>query len=573
MIKVITKYSILTAALLFLAGTADLWAQDQTGSQSVRDKELINAKTAYIDGLAAFENEDFKKAIELLSSAYVKLSDNPGVNFALADSYLRLDDLANAAYYGKQATKLDPQNRWYHLKLAEIYRQAGKNEATLNQLNEALKYHPNDTSILQELAQTYVQHGEFLKSNEIYNKILYLRGSDVNIHLQKLRNFNELNMQDSAIVELKKIRELDPDNLSTMQVLSNYYLKMDRTTEAKKVLRNALEINRQDSQILSMLADIYISEAKWDSVGILLGDVVSDTSVSTENKLTLTNHLFKKFNGDQSNRELKEATASVLEKLMDAEPTSSRVQSMAADYFVQTQQNELALKALEQTTELNPTNGSAWKQRLQLLMVEGKTKEAIEVGKRAAEEIPQDPIILFFLGSAHLSNQNHAEAVENLKEASNLPVRKQLKSNITGSLGDAHAGLENWEQAFESYEESLKLDPDNAVVLNNYAYYLSLQKKDLQKAEKMAQKAIELDPQNASFLDTIGWVYYQLEDYEKARKYLKASLDTGQASAEVMEHMGDVLDKLNQQQEAKSWWRKALEKDSTRTHLKEKISD
>lgn len=569
MIKIFTKYSILPAVLLFFVGSVDLQAQDQ----SIQEKEKISAETAYVNGLAAFENEDFQKAIELLNTAYVKLSDRPGVNFALADAYLQLDDLANAAYYGKQATKLDPQNKWYHLKLAEIYRQAGKNEATINQLNVALTYHSNDSEILRELAHTYVQHGELLKANEIYNKLLYLRGSDISIRLQKLQIFNELNMQDSAVVELKKIRDLDPDNISTMQVLSNYYLKMDRTDEAKEVLQGALEVNQQDPKTLGMLADIYISEAKWDSVGILLGDAVSDTTVSTENKLTLAGHLYSQFNGNQSNQELRQATGSVLAKLMDSEPSSSRAQSMAADYFVQTQQNDLALQALERSTELNPANDKAWQQRLQLLLVEGNNKEAIEVGERAAEEIPQDPIILFFLGSAHLSSQNHEEAVENLKEASGLPVRRQLKSNITGSLGDAYAGLENWDQAYDSYEQSLKLNPDNAVVLNNYAYFLSLQKRDLQKAEEMAQKAIKLDPENASYLDTIGWVYYQLEDYEQAQKYIQASLDTGQASAEVMEHMGDVMDKLNQGSEAKNWWQKALEKDSTRTHLKEKISE
>lgn len=566
------RLSYITLFILFSAVSTALQAQQTDDSARVSERQLIDGQAAYIEGLSEFENENYEKALDLLSAAYVKLPENAGVNFALADAYLKVGDLTNAAYYGKQAARLEPSNKWYRLKLAEIYRSAGKNEATIDELEAALQYHPAATDVLTELARTYADHGEYLKSNEIYNRLLYLAGESITIHLEKLKNFSELNMRDSVIAELQQIRKLDPDNLSTMQVLSSYYLEMDRTVEAKKILNEALAKNERDPKTLIMLADIYADEAHWDSVGTLLGTVITDPVVKPEEKLTVTRYLVSQYQQRTGNDRLKEATSRLIQQFIETESDFAEAHALAADFYIRSGQTSKALDALRKTTEMMPTNESAWRQLLQLLVSEGLYKEAIEAGPKADEQVPQDPFVLYFWGSAHLAEGHYAQAADILSRATRLPARRPLKSGILSALGDAYAGSEQWEQTFNSYEESLKLDGENAFVLNNYAYYLSLQKRNLDKAEQMALKAIELDPENASFLDTAGWVYFQKEEYEKARRYIQASIDTGAASAEVLEHMGDVMNKLDKPEEAKKWWQRALEKDSSRTHLKEKIS-
>lgn len=569
--NVLKKYLMLAImGLAAISFSSDGFAQQQ---QAVETSEQIKARSAYIDGLAAFENEEYKRALDLLTTAYVKLPDHPGVNFALADAYLQINDIGNAEYYGKQAIKLDPENLWYRLKLVEVYRLSGKTEAAVNELNKGLEYHPGDENLLQQLAQLYNESGSLQKANKIYDKLLQLKGESINVRLQKLQNFNQLNMQDSVIVELEKIRDLNPGNLSTLQVLSNHYLEMDRLKEARQVLQNALQINQTDPKTLIMLADIYMEEAKWDSVGATLGSVVSDSAASFQTKHKIARYLNSKYHEDQDNENLRQATTTVFEKIIESEPESAEILTLSAEFFTNTQQYDLALRALERTTRLNPTNDKAWQRRLQLLMRDGKTKEAITVGKEAAEQIPQDPIILHLLGSAYLSNQHYQQAVEKLEEATSLPARTPLKISIYSSLGDAYAGLEKWDQSFENYEESIALDPKNAEVLNKYAYYLAHQQQNLSKAEEIAQRALEIEPENPSYLDTMGWIYYQQEEFEQAKQYIQKAIDTGSAGAEVLEHMGDVLHKLDKPQEANIWWQKALDKDSTRTHLKNKLKN
>lgn len=568
------KPQALAAVFLLFCLMPAASALGQAGyGDGTQQRELIDGKSAYIKGLEAFENAEYEKALDLLSTAYVKLPKNAGINYALADAYQQIGDLPNATYYGKQAVELEPDNKWFRLKLVEIYRQAGRNQATLEELEETLNYHPRASDVLAELAETYASYGEFLKSNKAYNRLLQLTGESINIRLQKLKNFNRLGIRDSAITELQKIRELDPDNLATMQTLSNYYLEMNNSGEAKSMLNKALQRNPRDPKTLIMLADIYANESKWDSVGTMLTSVVTDPIINPEAKLTVAQYLVSQNKQHPENKALQQATSELIEKFTAQEPQFARAHALAADYFSQTNQNEQALKAITRTTELMPSNDEAWRQRLQLLLGQGRYEEAIAIGPEAEKNVPQDPFILYFWGSAYLAEQQHEPAVEKLEAASGLPARRQLKSAILTSLGDAHSRLDNWNRAFDAYEQALSLNPDNDLVLNNYAYFLSLQQKELDKAEEMAQRANRISPGNASYLDTIGWIYYQKGEYDKALKYIRESIDTGEASAEVMEHYGDVLDKLNKPEEAREWWEKAYREDSTRTQLKEKISN
>lgn len=540
-------------------------------SSVIPEQELVNARAAYIKGLEEFEQGNYQRALELLSDAYIKLPEHAGVNYALADAYLQVGDLSNAAYYGKQATNLDPGNKWYHLKLAGIYRSAGRNQATIEELEQALEYHPHSTDILFELAQTYADHARPMESNQIYNRLLKLTGPDITIHLQKLRNFDDLRLKDSVRTQLQTISALDPHNLSTMQMVSNYYLQMGETQKAKAVLKEALRKNERDPQTLVKLADIYADEAKWDSVGTLLASVISDPIIEPNAKLTVTQYLLSRYQQDPSNAPLEHETQNLIDLFVTEEPDFGRAHALAATFYAGLQNNDKALQALAETNDLMPSNDEAWRQRLQLLILEGQYSEAIEIGKRAAKEIPQDPHILYFWGSAYLAEGNQASAADKLQTASELPARKPLKSAIYSSLGNAYATGKQWQDAFDAYERALELDPKNDVVLNNYAYYLSLQGKDLDKAEAMALKALSIDPESASYLDTAGWVYYKKEDFEKARKYIQAAIKSGNASAEVLEHMGNVWDKLNQHQKAREWWKKAWQKDSSKTYLKQKL--
>ena len=555
--------------MLSVIATSPVYAQNQT----VDEQEYTAAQTAYIDGLAAFENNHYQEAISLLNKAYVKLPNHPGINFALADAYLQINDLDNAEYYSKQARTLNPANKWYHLQLVEIYKAIGNIEGAAKELRYALTHHPKDIDILYDLAQTYTKLGKLEQSNAIYNKLLQLKGEMTSIRIEKLKNFNKLNMKDSAIVELENIRSMDPGNISTLHLLSNYYLELNRASEAREVIENALHINSSNPKSRIILADIYLTQTKWDSAQTTLAVLMDDAAVSDKTKEEIAHFIHSKYKNNPSNSAIQQIADNTFKKLIQSTPNSGKAYALAADFFLNTDQIQNALHALAQATDLNPTNDSFWQQRLQLLLEQRRFDEVIEAGKQAIQQIPQDPILLYMLGNAYLSSRRYDHAERHLKEASTLPARRGLKANIWGSLADTYAGLGDWDSAFEYYQKATDLGTQNPVIYNNYAYYLSRQGKELSKAKTLALRALELSPDNTSYMDTVGWIYYKQGQLQKAQTYIQQAVDGGNPSAETLEHMGDVLFKLEKSDKAKQWWQKALEKDSTRTHLKEKISD
>ncbi|MAO65369.1 MAG: hypothetical protein CL666_10255 [Balneola sp.] len=532
----------------------------------------ISAKAAYIQGLEAFESEEYERARELLLQARRDLPEAPGVNYALADAYFELSDLPNAALYGKQAVEAEPENKWYRLKLAEIYRSAGRNTATLEELNTLLDYHPDDVDVKVMLANTYQSYGEFVKSNQVLNDILRQRGNDPQILMLKFRNFESMMLPDSAIAQLEKIRNIDSDNLEMLNLLGSYYARDNQLSEAKDVLQEALDRNPREPEALIKLAGIYLDEQKWDSAGVRLSKFISDPLIGAEAKMNIARFMYGKTRDSGNAPELMQQTERVMDSLTETEADFGPAFTLAGEFYAQSAQPEKALEKLERANELLPQDEIAWRQRLQLLMSLEQYEKATEVGETAAQEVPEDAFIQFFVGSAYMMMDENPKAEEWLENASRAPARRPFKSIIYGTLGDVRANLEKDESSDEAYELALRYDPENDNAMNNYAYNLSVRGENLDRAEELAIKAMEVAPENAAYLDTVGWIYFKKGEYEKARRFIQASIDTGEASAEVLEHLGDVHEQLGNMEEARDWWRQALEKDDSRTYLQDKLN-
>jgi tetratricopeptide (TPR) repeat protein len=151
-----------------------------------------------------------------------------------------------------------------------------------------------------------------------------------------------------------------------------------------------------------------------------------------------------------------------------------------------------------------------------------------------------------------------------------LKVRAQFLSN----QGDAYHSLGKHAESDEAYDKALKLDPENAYVLNNYSYYLSLRKQNLEKAKQMSAYSNKLEPNNPSFLDTYAWILFQMENYTEARDWQEKAIKAeGTPSGTLLEHYGDILFKLGKKNEALNYWKKAKEAGTDSGTLDKKIAE
>lgn len=530
----------------------------------------IAAREDYIKGLAAYEMGETDKAIELLTKAYVRIPKEAALSFALAEAYLKKADLIKAAMYAKEAVQREPKNKWYRLKLAEIYGETGQNEATIRVLKELIDLNPKDLNALGALAAVQTKQKKFQDANRTLDKILKLGGENWSVFYDKFQNFEALGLRDSSVVMLRKMQELDPENLVTLQLLSQIYSEKNDKSSAKTALLNALRVNRRDPETLLMLADLYIEEAKWDSAGALIANFVGDTLINPYDKLPFVDHMLNVYRTDTGNETFTNAVVSVVKAYTGAHPSYGPAFAYAGQLFIELDRKDEALTALERTTELMPTNEFAWQEWIRILLQTGENDKAIQIGLMADEQVPDNPFILYLVGNAYLMKDNSEAALSWLERASSLPARNEFKSAVFTSIGDVYVAKKNLSKADAAFEKALQLQPENDVALNNYAYSLSNRNDPslYAKALTMAEAALKGAPDNASYLDTTGWIYYRMANYKKAQELVKKSLDINPQSAEVQEHMGDIYSKLGDRKKAREHWQRAIEADPKRTHLK-----
>jgi len=150
----------------------------------------------------------------------------------------------------------------------------------------------------------------------------------------------------------------------------------------------------------------------------------------------------------------------------------------------------------------------------------------------------------------------------------------ELYSDLLCGKGDVYVELGDSTRGYEYYERSLNVYPGNTGTMNNYAYFLSLSGKDLDKAESMAAKAVYSNPNNATFIDTYAWVFFKKKNYDMALLYIKSAIENADApSADILEHYGDILYMTGDRENAVLQWEKALELDSTKEVLQRKVQD
>ena len=195
------------------------------------------------------------------------------------------------------------------------------------------------------------------------------------------------------------------------------------------------------------------------------------------------------------------------------------------------------------------------------------------VSRRALDLYPSQGANYFFLGIALQRNHQEDEAATTLRSGlTYLADQPELEAQFHIMLGDIEHRRANHAESDRCYGKALRLQPDNSLVLNNFAYYLSLRQENLDSALAMIQRATLDEPSNASYQDTYAWVLYQMGRYEQALTPIQKALQNSPPdNATLLEHYGDILFRLNRTEEAKIQWLKASESDPNNAALRDKV--
>jgi tetratricopeptide (TPR) repeat protein len=552
--------------LLFILG-ADLAKAQETKSTLV---PVLDNKDIFYEASKQKILGNYSAALNLFNEYLAKHPNDAATLYEIADIYSQQKELEKALPLAEKAVELDGTNKWYKILLYQLYQSQSQYDEAGEVIASLLAAEPDNLEYMQELALNYIYAGDMKNAIKIYDSIDELIGVTEEVATQKERIYLMTGKTDKAIEEIERLSATYPDETRFMEMLAELYMTANMDEKALATYTRILEAEPDNPYINISLSDYYRQKGdKEKSYGYLqAGFGNPNLDIDTKVQILLAYYTVNELYGDRKDE------AFTLAKLMlNAHPEDPKAWSIYADLLYQDKQLEAARDAFHQVIAIDSGKYLVWEQ---LLFVESELNDfnamAAE-GERAVTLFPQQPIPYLLAGAGRFQQKNYGRAAELFKTGASFVVSNNiLLEQFYAYMGDTYFQLKDHAASDAAYDKALALNPANTIVLNNYAYYLSLRNERLNKAEEMAKKAVELDPGNSSNEDTYGWVLFQLGKYEEAKEWIAKAIGNDKESAVVIEHYGDVLWKLGEEKEAVKYWEKAQKMGEGSEYLEKKVT-
>ena len=527
-------------------------------------KCLIEATGSKVSGDLYSADSLYKKCLELNPKSGV-------VNFELSGIYLNLNQPKKALEYANIAVAISPDNEWYLANLALMYKENENHKKSAAVFSKLIEIKPEKTPYLFSFTEELLNDSKYKKALKALDKIEEKIGISDDLSIQKHQIYIYLKDKKNATRELEKLVAFNPENIRGLGLLAEYYQNINKTSESKSILDKMMLIDSSNGLVrLSLFQYFYKNRESLKAYNELLNVM---NSLEVENNLK-KQMLFQISYDDKSPYNI-DQICELAESFLKADFKNSEVLLLLGNLKMHQRKEDTACFYIRESLKINPLPFEAWTQLISSTLSRKKLGVTVRDSKNALESHPNQPFLYLALGIALNQEKNFDSAVEFLKKGKKLVFNDSfLESDFTQQIGDAYYGLKKFKIAFDYYEMSLALNPENINLLNNYSYYLAIEKVNLERAKELILKVIEKFPNNSTYTDTYGWVMFQRGEYEEAEKILfKAVISSSEKSGEILEHYGDVLFKLGMKKKAVTFWEKAEVNGEYSKELIQKINE
>jgi tetratricopeptide (TPR) repeat protein len=524
----------------------------------------------YLEAYRLKTVNDNAGAFEMLRHS---LDINPraaGAHFEIAQFYLHMNQIPQVQSSLEKAVLYSPDNYWFCQGLAAFYQQQGNADKAVTLLESMTKRFPNRVEPLYTLLNIYSRTQQYNKSITILNTLEEKTGKNEQISMEKLRVYLMMKDNKSAFREIESLIAEYPLDMRYPVILGDLYMQNDKMQEAYTLYNKVLAEDPNNAQALYSLASYYEVTGQKERYQQQLDTLLLNRKVSSDVKLDVMRR-FVAENGSDSTR-----VTSLFDRIMEQDPDDSQLPMFYARYLVAKNMNDKALPVLRQVLDLEPDNSAA---RLTLLgdaIRRQDTTAVIRLCETGVETNPDMPEFYFYLAVGYVQAERTDDALAICRKAVTKvkpDTKKEVLSDFYTIMADAYHTRNENTQAYAAYDSALVYNPANVGALNNYAYYLSLERKSLDKAEEMSYKTVKAEPNNATYLDTYAWILFEKGKYAEARIYIdNAILNNSDKSSVIMEHCGDIYYMTGDAEGAMKFWKEALEAGSESKTLKQKIA-
>lgn len=447
-----------------------------------------------------------------------------------------------------------------------------------NQVQEGLRVlkiqaerNPHNVEVQLSIADAYARLEDYRNAIAAYDSAQQWQGQSVQLSARKVRAYQALNDTVGAIGEMRSLLATAPRNVDYNLAMGNMMLMFGERDSALTYYDKAQQYEPENGATYLAKAQFY--NAIGDSVNYdqqtyqALVSKDLDVASKVEVLADYARHLLVA--KDSSAR-----TENLFKVLIEQHPNEPQIRMLFSDYLAAKDDMKGAAEQMDYAVNLDPTDAQAWNRLLVLNIISENYEAAIAAGDRAIELNPNDIELYGYIAPAYYNIKQYDKAIEVYKKALAAvdSTDTEHRSMFLGGMGDAKFSMGDTIGAFALYDQAIEIDPNNVSILNNYAYFLTLCNRDLDKAERMSAKTVQAEPQNATFLDTYAWVFYKRKEYTMAQLYIEMAIkNERRPSSDIYDHYGDILLAVGNKQEALKQWKKALELDAGNKELLEKV--
>lgn len=514
----------------------------------------------------------------------------------IADSQgTRIDEtmLKRAVEQYKIITEKDPKDFESFTMLGRLYKVSNDSPASEAAFKKALEVSPDNEDAMTGLAMVYSDEGDTKRSADLLEK-LTAKNPSPRSFAALAYSYEQLKDYPLAAATYRRALALDPSNADYKMSLAQDLAAGEQYDEALKVFQELADANPRDPSALLHMAEVYRLQKKFDLAG---QSIEKAREIEPDNlQIKLDESFLQEEEGKLSEaivnlKQVLEASAKktysqgerkyragMLDRLgrmylsleqydeaaesfhqvgvIDPE-TANKAEAMVVDTYRQAKNFTKAQQMADAALKKYPNDHAILGVHAELLADTGHIDEAIAELKKALGG-KDDHDIYVALAQIYERAKNYPEMSKAIDQMEKLSQTKDDQINVFFFRGTLYERQKKFDLAEKQFREVLKIDPANSSALNYLGYMLADQNTRLEEAQQLILKAVDAEPNNGAYLDSLGWVYYRQNKLKEAEEQLNRSLQTLTKDPTIHDHLGDVYFKQGRIKDAIAQWQSSL---------------
>ncbi len=566
---------IVTTALASCSGSKKVVQTKKQQTNQIQETVLDNTQQSefeyiFIEGLKQKHQGNIDGAQQMFSRCLEIDPLSAVCMFEMGKIHYAKKDITSATLLLEKARDINPNNQWYTLLLAQVYQQSQKFGEAAKLYESLYKTDSKNITYLYTQAVLLGMNKDYDAAIKTYDKLAEKGGMNVQIAVAKQNIYLERGDNKSAIKEIEKLIEKNPNNPTFYGLMAELYQKQGNNEKALEYYNKIFEIDPENGFAYISLANFYVEQSNFSEAYKNLKLAFESNNLDADTKIQ---YYLLQLTQEEQSPWTNSQIDSLLEILREKYPNDDRMLAVYADNLLRQGKLDEARDNVRKFLNNNPQSYDMWAQYLIITNELQEWDRLISDCNDALKLFPKEASVHMFKALGYLMKEEYQPALDAANKGleytgENIIAQMQLEVFVA----DANYQLGNIDAAIDAYAKVIETDPNNYAAMNNYAYYLAQEKRNLDDAEKYANKAIQANPTSSTYLDTYAWVLFRKGDYKLAKFYQETAISNNVSnSGTIVEHYGDILFMLGEKEKAIEQWKKAKEMGDASKILDEKI--